>query len=173
MDVGGIYVGEEAYASKMRPEHAGHNRPVIGRGTSSSQDSQDNCGGRDKSEGGCVSSCHLPRQSASSDGYRGEDVTTNLRTVRSIPLTFLSLGPQNLEVRGPDCYRCPFDLSPESCEAECFDPLEKTLKENNGTEIYKYLIFDLLKKLRILCGSRKCSRTLIKTKVLFFDSNTF
>ena len=49
----------------------------------------------------------------------------------------------------------------------------KTLKENNGTEIYKYLIFDLLKKLRILCGSRKCSRTLIKTKVLFFDSNTF
>lgn len=42
----------------------------------------------------------LVRGATRGDGYRGEDVTQNLRTVRSIPLTFLNLGPQNLEVRG-------------------------------------------------------------------------
>ena len=34
------------------------------------------------------------------DGYRGEDVAQNLRTVRSIPLTLLEAGPSTLEVRG-------------------------------------------------------------------------
>ena len=39
---------------------------------------------------------------------------------------------KNLEVQGPDCYRCPFGLEPESCNAECFEPLEKALDENRG-----------------------------------------
>ena len=34
------------------------------------------------------------------DGYRGEDVIQNLRTVKSIPLTLLEAGPSTLEVRG-------------------------------------------------------------------------
>ena len=34
------------------------------------------------------------------DGYRGEDVTHNLRTVGSIPLVLLGEGPDGLEVRG-------------------------------------------------------------------------
>jgi DNA ligase (NAD+) len=34
------------------------------------------------------------------DGYRGEDATLNLRTIRSIPLALLRPGPSRLEVRG-------------------------------------------------------------------------
>ncbi len=34
------------------------------------------------------------------DGYRGEDVTSNLRTVRSVPLTLSGTVPPRLEVRG-------------------------------------------------------------------------
>ena len=40
---------------------------------------------------------------------------------------------KNLEVQGPDCYRCPFGLKPESCKAECFDPLERALEKNRET----------------------------------------
>jgi len=34
------------------------------------------------------------------DGYRGEDVTNNLKTIRSIPLVLLKPGPRLMEVRG-------------------------------------------------------------------------
>ena len=34
------------------------------------------------------------------NGYRGEDVTQNLRTVKSIPLALMGQSPQHLEVRG-------------------------------------------------------------------------
>jgi len=40
---------------------------------------------------------------------------------------------KNLEVKGPDCFRCPFDLNPETCEAECFEPLERVLNQNKQT----------------------------------------
>lgn len=39
----------------------------------------------------------------------------------------------NLPVQGPDCFRCPFGLQRESCNAECFEPMEKALKENSAT----------------------------------------
>jgi adenosylmethionine-8-amino-7-oxononanoate aminotransferase len=39
---------------------------------------------------------------------------------------------KNIEVQGPDCYQCPFDLEPKSCNAECFKPLERVLDENRG-----------------------------------------
>ena len=38
--------------------------------------------------------------------------------------------PQNLEVQGPDCLRCPFGLKRESCNAECFEPMEQALEKN-------------------------------------------
>ena len=34
----------------------------------------------------------------------------------------------NLEVAGPDCYRCPYGLQRESCSAECFEPMEQALE---------------------------------------------
>jgi len=34
------------------------------------------------------------------DGYRGEDVTSNLRTIRSVPLSLIKQSPTELEVRG-------------------------------------------------------------------------
>ena len=42
----------------------------------------------------------LVRGATRGDGYRGEDVTQNLRTVRSIPLALLGDSPRILEVRG-------------------------------------------------------------------------
>lgn len=34
---------------------------------------------------------------------------------------------EHFEVEGPDCYRCPYGLNRESCHAECFEPMERTL----------------------------------------------
>jgi len=42
----------------------------------------------------------LVRGATRGDGYRGEDVTVNLRTIRSIPLTLQREAPPLLEVRG-------------------------------------------------------------------------
>ena len=42
----------------------------------------------------------LVRGATRGDGYFGEDVTQNLRTVRSVPITLLGHQPPNLEVRG-------------------------------------------------------------------------
>ena len=69
-----------------------------------------------------------------SGGYHGE--TLGALSVCGINLfreKFNGVLMQNLEVKGPDCYRCPYDLKPESCQAECFEHLEKTLNENRGT----------------------------------------
>jgi len=35
------------------------------------------------------------------------------------------------QVAGPDCYRCPYGLSRESCQAECIAPLEELLSEEH------------------------------------------
>ena len=42
----------------------------------------------------------LIRGATRGNGFRGENVTQNLKTVRSIPLTLLGDGPRSLEVRG-------------------------------------------------------------------------
>ena len=40
---------------------------------------------------------------------------------------------RNVEVEGPDCYRCPYGLKPDSCRAECFEPMARTLAEHKDT----------------------------------------
>jgi adenosylmethionine-8-amino-7-oxononanoate aminotransferase len=40
---------------------------------------------------------------------------------------------ENIAVEGPDCYRCPYGLSPDSCDAECFAPMQTTLDEQQDS----------------------------------------
>ena len=70
----------------------------------------------------------------------------------------------NLGVEGPDCFRCPYGLNRDSCQAECFEPMEKALEENDiagviieplvqgaaGMKIYPPVY---LKKLKAACDS--------------------
>ncbi len=39
----------------------------------------------------------------------------------------------NVQVDGPDCFRCPYDLTRETCKAECFDSMEAVLEKENET----------------------------------------
>ncbi len=68
------------------------------------------------------------------DSYHGE--TLGALSVCGINLfrgKFENVLMENIEVAGPDCYRCPLGLKRESCEAECFEPMEKALEENRET----------------------------------------
>ena len=67
-------------------------------------------------------------------GYHGE--TLGALSVCGMSLfreKFEKVLPQNLEVEGPDCLHCPFQLKRESCNAECFEPMEQALDENRDT----------------------------------------
>ncbi|KHD36106.1 adenosylmethionine-8-amino-7-oxononanoate aminotransferase [Clostridium acetobutylicum] len=37
-----------------------------------------------------------------------------------------------LRIQGPDCYRCKYNKERHSCEAECFEEMEKSLKKHNS-----------------------------------------
>jgi adenosylmethionine-8-amino-7-oxononanoate aminotransferase len=39
----------------------------------------------------------------------------------------------NIEVQGPDCFNCPFGLQRESCQAECFEPMQQTLEKHKDS----------------------------------------
>ena len=64
-------------------------------------------------------------------GYHGE--TLGALSVCGMDLfreKFESVLPQNIEVQGPDCLRCPFGLKRESCNAECFESMEQAIEKN-------------------------------------------
>ncbi len=64
-------------------------------------------------------------------GYHGE--TLGALSVCGMSLfreKFEQVLPQNLEVQGTDCLRCPFGLKRESCNAECFEPMEQAIEKN-------------------------------------------
>ncbi|TDJ59387.1 MAG: adenosylmethionine--8-amino-7-oxononanoate transaminase [Nitrospina sp.] len=68
------------------------------------------------------------------DGYHGE--TLGALSVCGSDLFRDKFEPvlmQNREVVGPDCFRCPYGLTPDSCQAECFEPMQKTLEQNHAT----------------------------------------
>ncbi|MBT5471953.1 MAG: adenosylmethionine--8-amino-7-oxononanoate transaminase [Nitrospina sp.] len=61
-------------------------------------------------------------------GYHGE--TLGALSVCGLDIfrnKFEKVLPKNLEVEGPDCFRCLYGLNRDSCNAECFDPMEKAL----------------------------------------------
>ncbi len=68
------------------------------------------------------------------DGYHGE--TLGALSVCGIPLfreKFEDVLMDNQEVPGPDCLRCPFGLTRDTCDAECFEPMQKTLDEHSAS----------------------------------------
>ena len=96
-------------------------------------------------------------------GYHGE--TLGALSVCGLNLfrnKFEKVLADNLEVEGPDCFRCPYGLNRENCNAECFESMEKALEENDiagviveplvqgaaGMKIYPPLY---LKKLQTAC----------------------
>jgi adenosylmethionine-8-amino-7-oxononanoate aminotransferase len=67
-------------------------------------------------------------------GYHGE--TLGALSVCGLEIfrgKFEKVLAHNLPVQGPDCFRCPYGLQRESCNAECFEPMEKALSENSDT----------------------------------------
>ena len=98
-------------------------------------------------------------------GYHGE--TLGALSVCGMDIfrnKFEKVLANNLEVEGPDCFRCPYGLNRNSCNAECFEPMEKALQENDiagviveplvqgaaGMKIYPP---SYLKKLQSACDS--------------------
>ena len=65
-------------------------------------------------------------------GYHGE--TLGALSVCGMDIfrnKFEKVLSDNLEVEGPDCFRCPLGLNRETCNAECFEPMEKAVSEND------------------------------------------
>ncbi|MGP1408052.1 adenosylmethionine--8-amino-7-oxononanoate transaminase [Selenomonas sp.] len=100
-----------------------------------------------------------------SEGYHGE--TIGALSVGSMDLFAQMYKPMmmdNIHVEAPDCYRCPFQKTRESCACECFAYVQKAFAEHAaecaamivepllqgsaGMRIYPELY---LKKLRALC----------------------
>ena len=112
-------------------------------------------------------------------GYHGETLgalsVCGLNIFRN---KFEKVLTENIEVEGPDCFRCPYGLNRESCNAECFAPMEKTLEENDiagviveplvqgaaGMKIYPPVY---LKKLQAACDSRSVHLILDEVAVAF------
>lgn len=98
-------------------------------------------------------------------GYHGE--TLGALSVCGLDIfrnNFEKVLTNNLEVEGPDCFRCPYGLNRNSCNAECFEPMGKALEEKDiagviveplvqgaaGMKIYPP---SYLKKLQSACDS--------------------
>jgi adenosylmethionine-8-amino-7-oxononanoate aminotransferase len=64
-------------------------------------------------------------------GYHGETLgALSLCGIDMFRENFDAVLMENIAVEGPDCYRCPYEMKPDSCEAECFAPMQKTLAEH-------------------------------------------
>lgn len=102
---------------------------------------------------------------AISDAYHGE--TMGALSVGGVDLFSSMYKPlliETIKVNGPDCYRCPYSKNREICNAECFEIMEKAIKENHeeitaviiepmiqGAAGMKMYSPNYLKKLRKLC----------------------
>ncbi len=67
-------------------------------------------------------------------GYHGETLgALSVCGLEIFRAKFEKVLAENLSVEGPDCFRCPYGLQRESCNAECFEPMEKALSANSDT----------------------------------------
>ena len=91
------------------------------------------------------------------DGYRGEDVTHNLRTISSIPLSLMSAAPNRLEVRGEvfmskdafarlnrerEAQGEPLYANPRNTAAGSVRQLDPSMTASRSLEIYVYSVGD-------------------------------
>ena len=107
------------------------------------------------------------RFAALTDAYHGE--TLGALSVGDIDLyskIYRPLMMDSLRVAGPDCYRCPCGKNRESCDAPCFEPMER-LAAAHADEISAVIVEPMvqcaagmkiyppvyLKKLRDLCSA--------------------
>ncbi len=64
-------------------------------------------------------------------GYHGETLgALSLCGIDMFRENFDEVLMDNIAVQGPDCYRCPYGMKPETCNAECFEPMQKALEEH-------------------------------------------
>lgn len=83
---------------------------------------------------------HKKRFMALTDAYHGE--TIGALSVGDLDLYTEVYKPLMIDVtrvQGPDCYRCPYGLKRESCQAQCFEKVEKTLAEI-GEEVSAFIV---------------------------------
>jgi len=97
--------------------------------------------------------------------YHGETLgALSVGSIDAYKKIYDPLLPATIEVNGADCYRCPFNLNYQNCNAECFNDALKVIEENHkkltafivepvvqgaaGMKIYSSLY---LKKLRKAC----------------------
>ncbi len=67
-------------------------------------------------------------------GYHGETLgALSVCGLEIFRTKFEKVLARHLPVEGPDCFRCPYGLQRESCNAECFEPMEKALSKNSAT----------------------------------------
>ena len=67
-------------------------------------------------------------------GYHGETLgALSLCGIDLFRENFEEALMDNLAVEGPDCYRCPYGMKPDTCQAECFEPMQKTLADHRDS----------------------------------------
>ncbi|GAA0125260.1 adenosylmethionine--8-amino-7-oxononanoate transaminase [Clostridium sp. ATCC 25772] len=106
---------------------------------------------------------------ALSNAYHGETLgALSVCDIDEFNMVYKPLLLDTIRVEGPDCYRCKYGLNRESCNAECFEFIERCIIKNNeelsaliiepmvqgaaGMKIYSPIY---LKKLREVCYKYK------------------
>lgn len=66
------------------------------------------------------------------NAYHGETVgALGVGDIDIFTNTYRDLIKEGLKADGPDCYRCPYGKNFDSCTAQCFEKMEKLIKENH------------------------------------------
>ena len=66
------------------------------------------------------------------DGYHGETLgALGVGDIDIFTKTYYPLIKEGIKAKSPDCFRCPFGKHRESCNAECFEDMEKIIEKNH------------------------------------------
>lgn len=66
------------------------------------------------------------------NAYHGETVgALGVGDVDIFTTTYKDLIKEGIKAQGPDCYKCPYGKKFDSCDAQCFEHMEKIIKEQH------------------------------------------